>query len=389
MDKNSNIASSYPVERAKEESIQCKICGAPAEHSNYGAISCSPCKMFFRRNAITGQLKFKCDSGENCEVNVNNRHVCPACRLAKCFANGMQPELIRSSLSKKTASKEKANPTTETFTETSNILTRSEEEIQCQQFPIRNLLQPDSSPLYSVQWTVLSSLIYCYNESKLLSLARQISTESAVAQASTMLSTQLFSEVYQVAENYLRSNRNYAQLSYDDRAGFLRMAAESTTWFGLIFIWKQCQLSNCPSFVADFQNCYGQNALNLVEHVVKYMETDVVIFKLGLSLFTFCNNLLLVPSTMVVKPASMLTIFRIQNDNVEVTWKYLLFKYGLQLSVRRFLNLIKCFLSTIETMYEAQSIPVHVNAVEAVVERVELAFILDDIGCIDGTRADP
>ncbi|CAF1435506.1 unnamed protein product [Adineta ricciae] len=377
MDKNSNVASSNPVEKAREESIKCKICGAPAEHSNYGAVSCSPCKMFFRRNAITGQLKFKCDSDEDCEVNVNNRHVCSACRLAKCFANGMQSELIRSSLSKKTVSKEKANPTTETITETSNILTRSEEENQLQQFPTRNLLQlqPVGSPLYSVQWTVLST--------------RQISTESTVAQSSATLSTQLFSEVYQAAENYLRSNRNYAQLSYDDRAGFLRMAAESTTWSGLIFIWKQCQLSNCPSFVTYFQNYYGQNALNLVEHVLKYMETDVVIFKLGLSLFTFCNNLLLVPSTMVVKPASTLTTFRIQNNNAEITWKYLLFKYGLQLSVRRFLNLIKCFLSTIETMYEAQSIPVHVNAVEAVVERVELAFILDDIGYINDTRADP
>jgi ribosomal protein L37AE/L43A len=35
---------------------QCKICGAPALHSNYGVMTCSPCKMFFKRNAEKGQV---------------------------------------------------------------------------------------------------------------------------------------------------------------------------------------------------------------------------------------------------------------------------------------------------------------------------------------------
>ena len=35
---------------------QCKICGAPARYSYYGAIVCHSCKMFFRRNAKHGQV---------------------------------------------------------------------------------------------------------------------------------------------------------------------------------------------------------------------------------------------------------------------------------------------------------------------------------------------
>jgi ribosomal protein L37AE/L43A len=49
-------ASSSNVETTKESSNECKICGAQAEHSNYGLRTCSPCKMFFKRNAITGQV---------------------------------------------------------------------------------------------------------------------------------------------------------------------------------------------------------------------------------------------------------------------------------------------------------------------------------------------
>jgi hypothetical protein len=48
----------------------------------------------------------KCDFGEQCEINVNNRHVCSACRLNKSFAVGMCAEMIRPS---RTYNKKKMN----------------------------------------------------------------------------------------------------------------------------------------------------------------------------------------------------------------------------------------------------------------------------------------
>ncbi len=44
------------TEKSKDLLYQCKICKAPAIHSNYGVISCPPCKMFFKRNAEIGQV---------------------------------------------------------------------------------------------------------------------------------------------------------------------------------------------------------------------------------------------------------------------------------------------------------------------------------------------
>jgi hypothetical protein len=35
---------------------ECRICGAPAKYSNFGVISCSSCKVFFRRNGNTEQV---------------------------------------------------------------------------------------------------------------------------------------------------------------------------------------------------------------------------------------------------------------------------------------------------------------------------------------------
>jgi hypothetical protein len=46
------------TQKSKENFYRCKICIGPAIHSNYGVMSCPPCKMFFKRNALRGQVCF-------------------------------------------------------------------------------------------------------------------------------------------------------------------------------------------------------------------------------------------------------------------------------------------------------------------------------------------
>jgi hypothetical protein len=56
---DNDTSSSHPtnvVETSNIVSHQCQICGEFALHSNYGAMTCSPCKMFFKRNATTDRV---------------------------------------------------------------------------------------------------------------------------------------------------------------------------------------------------------------------------------------------------------------------------------------------------------------------------------------------
>ena len=39
---------------ARKTPTSCRICGGSAKYSYFGAVVCQPCKMFFRRNAMTG-----------------------------------------------------------------------------------------------------------------------------------------------------------------------------------------------------------------------------------------------------------------------------------------------------------------------------------------------
>ncbi|CAG2105778.1 unnamed protein product [Medioppia subpectinata] len=59
---------------------------------NFGAMSCGPCKAFFRRNAI--QNRFKCQFNERCKIDIITRKFCPKCRLNKCFSIGMNKDWI-------------------------------------------------------------------------------------------------------------------------------------------------------------------------------------------------------------------------------------------------------------------------------------------------------
>ncbi|CAF0955187.1 unnamed protein product [Adineta ricciae] len=74
----------------------CRVCGFDKNTGrNFGVITCSTCKAFFRRNGRTGSALPPCRFGGHCPVNERTRRQCPTCRLAKCFAVGMQKDLIR------------------------------------------------------------------------------------------------------------------------------------------------------------------------------------------------------------------------------------------------------------------------------------------------------
>ncbi|CAF1036629.1 unnamed protein product [Adineta steineri] len=74
----------------------CRVCGFDKNTGrNFGVITCSTCKAFFRRNGRTGSLLPPCRFGGQCSVTERTRRQCSSCRLAKCFAVGMQKDLIR------------------------------------------------------------------------------------------------------------------------------------------------------------------------------------------------------------------------------------------------------------------------------------------------------
>ncbi|PIC20468.1 hypothetical protein B9Z55_025659 [Caenorhabditis nigoni] len=73
---------------------QCVVCGDAADGFHYGVRSCRGCNAFFRR-AVTFNMSFTCRRGGRCPVDKNARCACRACRLAKCYAVGMDKKAVQ------------------------------------------------------------------------------------------------------------------------------------------------------------------------------------------------------------------------------------------------------------------------------------------------------
>jgi len=80
-----------PLSQEKREKKPCEVCGSPTKGTVfYGAISCNPCRAFFKR-ACLSTLEIVCfgDRSKKC-----TQYNCRKCRLDKCVKAGMNPALV-------------------------------------------------------------------------------------------------------------------------------------------------------------------------------------------------------------------------------------------------------------------------------------------------------
>lgn len=80
--------------RSKNNSLICVVCGSKALGYNFDAITCESCKAFFRRNALKKLETFQCRRKNDCEINIETRRRCSACRLSKCLHQGMKADRL-------------------------------------------------------------------------------------------------------------------------------------------------------------------------------------------------------------------------------------------------------------------------------------------------------
>jgi hypothetical protein len=112
---------------------------------------------------------------------------------------------------------------------------------------------------------------------------------------------------------------------------------------------------------------------------MKFVDSDITLIKMGLCLLACSQHNCIFSSNMSNDDLDTSIMFHIQNKYAELTWKYLLYKYGYHQSVIRFLKLIQCFMAVIVAMDHVQNVQAHVNDMDSLVENIELGLILDDV----------
>jgi len=185
--------------------------------------------------------------------------------------------------------------------------------------------------------------------------------------------------IYETAGRYLRFNADLRHLSSDDRSIILRSAADNVACIGGTYIMQHYQLYDLDVFLTTMNVKYGNRTMDIHIPARKYIDSDVVLVKLAISLFAFSENSCCYYSNLSKDLTNPIHIVKIQNKYAELTWKYLLYKYGRYAAVKQFLNLTLWLASMSILAIHAQSLAPHLNDIDLVIEQTELAFILDDV----------
>ncbi|CAF4681658.1 unnamed protein product [Rotaria sp. Silwood2] len=185
--------------------------------------------------------------------------------------------------------------------------------------------------------------------------------------------------IYETAGTYLRFNDDLRHLSSDDRSIIVRSAADNVSCMSGSFIMQYCNLYGLDTYLKAMNVKYGQRTVDLTTRTRKFIDPDVVLVNLSISLFAFSENSCCYYSNLLDDLTNPIHILEIQNKYAEVTWKYLLYKYGHYDAVKRFLNLILWLCSMNVLAVHGQSVTTHVKDLDSIIEQTELTLKLDEV----------
>ncbi|EFP08113.1 hypothetical protein CRE_17355 [Caenorhabditis remanei] len=76
--------------RPLKEKSKCAICLEEGDGFHFGAEACKACTAFFRRSVSQKRI-YTCRGANDCDITINIRCMCRACRYSKCLEVGMNP----------------------------------------------------------------------------------------------------------------------------------------------------------------------------------------------------------------------------------------------------------------------------------------------------------
>ncbi|CAF0827520.1 unnamed protein product [Rotaria sp. Silwood1] len=345
---------------------ECSVCGSNAVGINFGALTCAPCKAFFRRNARRKEiLQIPCqlvESGSSTcdnknQYNHNNSNICSqvrhctSCRLRRCFNVGMKTELVRTD-----EEKQRYNELVQLNRQRKQDLLQLSEN-KC--LEIARLIVSNEGLLKETDWKLLSNIVYAYDNYCLKNFTQ---ARRNIFNNETHLFEQPLSKIHHHTAmrlnnitslvSFLLSIPIVQSLSTSDRYYLCKHNIRPLIFPNLHEIEQTCFTEswqvNIDNTAAEY--VYGEelfaDCVQIKKKAASILITDPVVTRLWLIILFFSAPLLCYYDRSLpdLSNKNRLDLNRIQHLFVDLLWNYLSHRHGYFDAVRIFSNIICIYL---------------------------------------------
>ena len=117
---------------------------------------------------------------------------------------------------------------------------------------------------------------------------------------------------------------------------------------------------------------FGPASSAFARRVIDQFDPDDTFIKLILATLAFSTtNYTVYTKSSPVNLTNIKVILNVQDMYTELTWRYLLYKYGHQQAVTRFSNLIRCLFLVTDSIVEAYESKQFTKYMDSVIEQIE------------------
>jgi hypothetical protein len=181
------------------------------------------------------------------------------------------------------------------------------------------------------------------------------------------------------AQSLYNRNQDFLSLSADDRSVLLCTTMKHTGNFLSNTVYQKVRLLNHPAFHTAVSVIANPSAISVTIRLGRLLDFDVVFQKLVLGILAFSTINYTIYSNI---PATNLSdhkkVLHIQNTYIDLTWRYLLYKYDEKQAVLCFSNLIRCLFTVNEAIVIASEIKWFTGMINDLIQETQQTLIIND-----------
>ncbi len=152
----------------------------------------------------------------------------------------------------------------------------------------------------------------------------------------------LFGSLLGGAQLLFEKNADFLSLCAHDRSLLLQNTMKQTAGLGVCFTLLNSRLFNDPLFYTNCEIIYGEASLLHAVRAISLLDYDIVFVKLILAILIFSTfDYTYYTTNNSTHLTDVKTVLRIQDRYVELTWRYLLYRYDHHRAVICFSNLTR------------------------------------------------